>query len=195
MTSRGRASRDDAARARRAAASRRRRSCGPTESRTAPAREIARRSRRQTSRAVGRAARLVAARQLAEDDRGGAREQAGLSAAASPSDRSRYGRSPTSSRNSTWPGGGANAYGVPSEAASCVSVPPHERPAASPAAAPRGRLGASSPSGSPRQAPERTTAIVAVGAARRAGRRASAHGTTTTPRRVRQHSSSDVRSL
>ena len=45
---------------------------------------------------------------------------------------SRYGRSATSSRNSTQPGGGSNAYGVPSEAQSWVSVPPTSMPAASP---------------------------------------------------------------
>src|SRR5262245_11991490 len=44
----------------------------------------------------------------------------------------RYGRSPTSSRNSTNPRGGANAYGVPSDASSCVSVPPSSMPLASP---------------------------------------------------------------
>src|SRR5437773_12516 len=41
---------------------------------------------------------------------------------------SRYGRSPTSSRNSTWPGGGSNAKGVPSDEISCVSVPPKSGP-------------------------------------------------------------------
>ena len=36
----------------------------------------------------------------------------------------RYGRSPTSSMNRMCPRGGSNAYGVPSDASSCVSVPP-----------------------------------------------------------------------
>src|SRR3954452_19864534 len=40
----------------------------------------------------------------------------------------RYGRSPTSSRNSRWPAGGSNANGVASEASSCVSVPPSRIP-------------------------------------------------------------------
>ena len=44
----------------------------------------------------------------------------------------RYGRSLTSSRKSTHPAGGSNAYGVPSDAASCVSVPPYSGPLASP---------------------------------------------------------------
>ena len=45
---------------------------------------------------------------------------------------SRYGRSFTSSKNSTQPGGGSNANGVPSEAASWVMVPPTSTPEASP---------------------------------------------------------------
>ena len=45
---------------------------------------------------------------------------------------SRYGRSPTSSKNSTKPSGGLNAHGVPSEASRFVTVPPSSGPANSP---------------------------------------------------------------
>src|SRR5688572_4298234 len=62
----------------------------------------------------------------------------------------RNGRSLTSSRKSTWPSGGSNAYGVPSDATSCASVPPISGPAASPVLNVSSRGAASSPSGSVR---------------------------------------------
>ena len=60
---------------------------------------------------------------------------------------SRYGRSATSSMNSTQPSGGSNANGVPSDAAICVSVPPKIGPAASPGTSASSAGAGSSPSG------------------------------------------------
>ena len=77
------------------------------------------------------AARLVAARQLSRRCAAArASRPAGRSCVSIRS--SRYGRSATSSMNRTQPAGGSNAYGVPSDATSCVSVPPTSRPRASP---------------------------------------------------------------
>ena len=81
-----------------------------------------------TSRDRRSCRRLVAPRHLAEDERRRAHEQPASRSCVSIRS-SRYGRSPTSSRNSTYPSGGSNAYGVPSDAISWVSVPPSEHPA------------------------------------------------------------------
>ena len=60
-------------------------------------------------------ARLVAARQLAEDDGRRARRMPDRRSCVSMRSM-RYGRSATSSMNRMCPAGGSNAYGVPSEA-------------------------------------------------------------------------------
>ena len=49
------------------------------------------------------------------------------------------------------PAGGAKANGVPSDASSCVNVPPSSGPAASPSLSDWSAVGASSPIGSRRQ--------------------------------------------
>ena len=120
-------------RRRRAAASSTARSCGPTETRTAPGpRSRARRSPHRRRAPVELARRLVAAAHLAEHERPRARRARRSGAAASACDRGDTAARSTSSMNSTQPSGGSNAYGVPSDAASCVSVPPNSGPAASP---------------------------------------------------------------
>ena len=73
---------------------------------------------------------------------------------------SRYGRSLTSSRNRTHPSGGSNANGVPSEATSCVIVPPNSGPRASPARSTVSPSGASSSPRPPRQEREKRPLVV-----------------------------------
>ena len=96
--------------------------------RTAPAREsppAARRRRRAPSDAPpGSSQRGISPKTTAE----ARAEQARSAAAASACDRCGTGRSPTSSRNSTSRRAESKAYGVPSDASSCVSVPPTSMP-------------------------------------------------------------------
>ena len=80
---------------------------------------------------------------------------------------SRYGRSPTSSRNSTQPSGGSNAYGVPSDAVE-LRQRAADQHAASPrrAAASRAAGARSRRSARPAQAPHERVAVVAGRTAR-----------------------------
>ena len=108
----------------------------------------------------------------------------------------RYGRSATSSMNRMCPAGGSNAYGVPSDASSCVSVPPSRTPAR--LAGPQhldlrmrdraGRRGA-------RQHARERIEVVGRPPLSRGGRRASGRETTTTPQCPVSQASSDVLSL
>ena len=70
--------------------------------------------------------------QLAEDERRWPARVFRPARAASACGRCDTAAPPTSSMNSTQPCGGSQAHGVPSEAVSCVSVPPTSTPRASP---------------------------------------------------------------
>ena len=109
------------------------RTCGPTGDRRGPALEN-RRARRRRRRALPdcRPARRISATRRTRRPTRAPRRPLNRSCVSIRS--SRYGRSPTSSRKSTQPAGGSKAYGVPSDAVSCVRVPPTSMPAASPAA-------------------------------------------------------------
>ena len=152
---------------------------------------------RASPRAVGVAARLVAAAELAEHDRRRTRRARRSAAAASASGRAGTAARATSSRTARAPAADRTRTACRATPASCVSVPPSSRPAR---LAGRDRLEPAARRARPaaRRGQRRagTSRDRSRRAARQAGPRASARGTTTMPQLAAvRNVSSDVLSL